>query len=276
MKRFNILWVLVGVLTVLLCVLGYLLFRIMTPPTPAATLAPVMTATSEPTRSETPIVPTATLTITPGITASPEPEPWPTTTPSVTPTQLETPIPPASATSTPVPASPTPTRTPVPPTATPATITDWQGEYFDNILLQPPSKVVRNDRVVDLTLPKGTAPASNMPSENWSARWTRNWNFAEGSYRFHLVVDDGARLWVAGRFLIDAWADGGPREFVADLYLKGDVPIKLEYYNRLGDARVRLNWDQITSFSGWKGSYFTNIDLSGLPLFQRDDPDYRL
>jgi len=110
-----------------------------------------------------------------------------------------------------------------------------------------------------------------MPSENWSARWTRNWNFAEGNYRFHLVVDDGARLWVAGRFLIDAWVDGGPREYVADLYLKGDAPIKLEYYNHLGDARVRLNWDQITSFSRWKGSYFTDIDLSGLPLFQRDD-----
>ena len=151
------------------------------------------------------------------------------------------------------------------------TISDWKGEYFDNISLQAPSKVVRNDRVVDFSLPKGTAPASNMPSENWSARWSRNWNFAEGSYRFRVIVDDGARLWVAGRFLIDAWADGSPREYVADLYLKGEVPIKLEYYNHLGDARVRLNWEQITKFSGWQGSYYAVPNLSGLPVFQRDD-----
>ena len=110
-----------------------------------------------------------------------------------------------------------------------------------------------------------------MPSENWSARWTRSWNFAEGNYRFRVVVDDGARLWVAGRFLIDAWADGGPREYIGDLYLKGDVPIKLEYYNRLGDARIRLNWEQMTNFSGWQGSYYAVRDLSGLPVFQRGD-----
>ena len=280
MKRFSILWVLVGVLTLLLCVLVYLLFRIMTPATPAATLTPAITVTSEPTQLETPIVPTATSIVTPGITTSPEPEITPTAIPSPTPTETPTPIPPASATPTAapasatptaVPASPTPTHTLVPPTATSATITDWKGEYFDNISLQAPAKVIRNDRVVDLSLPKGTPPASNMPSENWSARWTRNWNFAEGSYRFHLLVDDGARLWVAGRFLIDAWADGGPREYVADLYLRGDAPIKLEYYNHLGDARIRLNWEQITKFTGWQGSYYAVPDLSGLPVFQRDD-----
>jgi len=278
-KRFNILWVLVAVLTVLLCVLVYLLFRIMTPATPTATPTPVITITSEPTQVDTPIVPTATSIMTPGITVSPEPEatpttipsPTPATMPSSTPTQSPTAIPPASATPTAVPASPTPTRTPVPPTATSATITDWKGEYFDNMSLQAPAKVIRNDVVVDFSLPKGTPPASNMPSENWSARWTRNWNFTEGSYRFHLLVDDGARLWVAGRFLIDAWVDGGPREYVADLYLRGDTPIKLEYYNHLGDARVRLNWEQITQFSGWQGSYYAVPDLSGLPVFQRDD-----
>jgi PA14 domain len=280
-KRFDILWLLVGVLVVLLFVLVFLFFRVLTPAQPATTQTPAVTTTSVPTQSETPELPTATPNVTPGVTASPQTEASPTATPSSTPTAspTATQVPasptatqvPASPTATQVPASPTPTRTPVPPTATAVTITDWKGEYYDNISLQAPPKVVRNDLVVDLTLPKGKAPAPGMPSENWSARWTRGWNFAEGNYRFHLVVDDGGRLWVGGHFLIDAWTDGGPREYVADLYLKGDTPIKLEYYNHLGDARVRLNWEPITQFPEWKGSYFANINLSGLPLFQRND-----
>jgi hypothetical protein len=152
------------------------------------------------------------------------------------------------------------------------TIIDWRGDYFANISLQGPPKLTRNDRVVDFSFPPGVAPAPGMPSENWSARWSRSWNFAEGNYRFHLVVDDGARLWVAGRLLIDAWVDGSAREYTGDLYLKGNIPIQLDYYNHLAEARVRLNWEQISQFSNWKGSYFANPDLSGLPVFQRDDP----
>ena len=159
----------------------------------------------------------------------------------------------------------------MPPTPTPVTITDWKGEYYDNVSLQGSPKVVRNDRVVDFNLPKGTAPATNMPSENWSARWSRTWRFDEGNYRFHLLVDDGARLWVDNRLLIDAWTDGSTREYTAEIYLQGNDPIKLEYYNRLGDARVRLNWEPVTQYSGWKGSYYAVRDLTGLPVFQRDD-----
>ncbi len=271
MKRFNTLWILVGVLAVLLCILANLLVRFLSPAKPTATLAPVMTATAGPTWVETPIVPTVMPVPQPSggpiITpASPEPEPWPTSTPTVTPEAQPSDSPTQSP--TPLPASPTWTSA---PTATPVTITDWQGEYFDNVSLQSPPKVVRNDRIVDFSLPKGTAPASNMPSENWSARWTRSLDLTEGNYRFRVVVDDGARLWVAGRFLIDAWADGGPREYLADLYLKGNTPIKLEYYNHLGDARISLNWEKIDKFLGWQGSYYAAPDLSGLPVFQRDD-----
>ena len=235
---------------------------------PAPTPLPPASATSTPTRV---VSPTPTATGTPGATPS-------ATSLPPTPTFTPTPLPPTPTfTRTPRPPSPTFTRTSLPPTATATPvptvrITDWRGEYFANLYLQAPSRLVRNDRVVDLDLVSGRSPALGMPSENWSARWSRTWRFDEGNYRFHVVVDDGARLWVAGRLLIDAWTDGPAREFTADLYLKGDVPIQLDYYNHLGSARARLNWEQITQFSGWKGSYYAVRDLSGLPVFQRDDP----
>jgi hypothetical protein len=194
-----------------------------------------------------------------------------TAAPGPTPTSSATPLPPTN-TATPVP----PTATPRPPTATPSattvTITDWRGEYYANQILQSPPTLVRNDRVVDFSFRAGTSPAAGIPSENWSARWTRNWVFEEGNYRFNLLVDDGARLWVGNSLLVDVWQDGAARELNANLYLRGEVPIRLEYYNHLGEGRVRLNWERVTQYADWKGSYFPVGDLSGLPRFERNDP----
>jgi hypothetical protein len=151
-------------------------------------------------------------------------------------------------------------------------ITAWKGEYFNNISLSPPPVLVRNDESIDFSFPAGAPPAPNMPSENWSARWTRTVNFKEGDYRFHVIVDDGARLRVGNDLLIDAWHDGSAREYAENLYLKGDVAIELDYYNHLGEARIELSWEKVTTFPDWKGSYFANRDLSGLPVFERNDP----
>jgi hypothetical protein len=103
-------------------------------------------------------------------------------------------------------------------------------------------------------------------------RWTRDWTFETGNYRFQVVVDDGARLWVGGNLIIDAWADGAPREYAATLYLQGQVPIRLEYYNHLGSGRARLQWDRVTRYPDWLGSYYKGTELTGLPHFQRNDP----
>ncbi len=248
-----------------------------------------------PTKTAAPDIPMVTVTPAKPASATPTmisfitPEPKATTTPyptdaptSVPPTDTPPPTPtPVPPTATSAPTQPSqPTHTQVPPTATstpthtplpPVVITDWRAEFFDNIFLQGPAVAVRNDLTVDLNLSGGEAPASGVPGQNWSARWTRNWTFEEGNYRFHVVVDDGARLWVGGNLFIDTWTDGPARTFTGDLYLKGQVSIQLDYYNRLGDARVLLNWEPVRHFDGWKGSYYANPILSGLPLFQRDD-----
>jgi hypothetical protein len=150
-------------------------------------------------------------------------------------------------------------------------ITDWRGVYYDNKSLDGLPTVVRNDRVVDFNLASGQSPATGIPPTSWSARWSRDWTFDEGNYRFRILVDDGARLWVNEILLVDAWQDGAPREFDANLYLAGQVPIRLEYYNHLGSARIRLNWERVTDYPDWRGSYYPVRDLTGLPRFQRND-----
>ena len=102
----------------------------------------------------------------------------------------------------------------------------------------------RNDRSVDFDWGSG-GPGGGVPNDNFSVRWTRNWNFAAGRYRFHLRGDDGIRLWVDGNLIINQWRDQGRTEYTAERDLSGGShSLKVEYYEHGGDANVALWWEQ--------------------------------
>jgi hypothetical protein len=164
--------------------------------------------------------------------------------------------------------------TPPPPAPTPIAITDWRGEYWSNISQEGTPALVRNDSVIDFNWGEGT-PNVTLPSDNFSARWSRNVQFDEGAYLFHVVVDDGARLWVDNQLLIDEWRDGSPREATNVLSLVGGVHnLQIDFYERTGSARIRLWWEKIVSpvYLNWRGEYWSNPELSGDPSLVRDDP----
>jgi hypothetical protein len=151
---------------------------------------------------------------------------------------------------------------------------DWRGEYWGNPNLSGPPALVRNDIAVEFNWGTG-APASNLPPDNFSARWTRNAAFGAGTYRFHLGMDDGARLWVDDVLIIDQWQDGSYRETVADLALvQGSHSLRAEYYERTGSAQVRLWWEWVSGpvYPDWRGEYWSNMGLLGSPTLVRNDP----
>jgi len=213
----------------------------------------------------------------------------PTATPTVQPTAtaLPTLVQPTSVVPTQVGPRPTATRVPptatrvpptavppttVPPTATPV-ITEWRGEYWANLSLAGIPNVVRNDPAVDFSWGLG-APVNQVAADGFSARWTRTLDFAEGTYRFTLSMDDGARLWVDGQLIIDEWRDGAAREVSADYPVaRGKRQVRVEYYERTGLARIALRWERTgqISYPDWKGEYWNNRDLSGTPVLTRND-----
>jgi hypothetical protein len=150
---------------------------------------------------------------------------------------------------------------------------DWKGEYWSNPTLSGGPTVVRNDKAVDFSWKRG-APAANLPSNEFSARWTRKIAFDADTYRFHVTVDDGVRLWVDDRLVIDSWRDAAARELTADVpMVAGQHKLRLEYYERADNARIRLWWDKISpvSYPDWKGEYWANRELKGLPALLRND-----
>ncbi len=60
----------------------------------------------------------------------------------------------------------------------------------------------------------------------------------------------------------------------------GPHEVRVEYFDRTGDATIRLRWEKapaptstlIPSFPDWQGQYWSNSDLSGNPLVTRNDP----
>ena len=80
---------------------------------------------------------------------------------------------------------------------------------------------------------------------NYSLRWTGKIvpDFSE-TYTFYSVADDGTRLWIDGKLLIDDWTTHAPEERQGKIELKAGkaVDIRLEYFQGLGGASASLFW----------------------------------
>jgi hypothetical protein len=125
----------------------------------------------------------------------------------------------------------------------------WRGEYFTNRDLSGAAALIRTDYSIDFDWGEGV-PALSIPADNFSVRWTGATSFEAGTYRFTVVVDDGARLFVDNNLVWSEWEDGGERELNVEVGLSaGSHALKLEFYDHTRDARVRLSWVKVTATS---------------------------
>lgn len=82
-----------------------------------------------------------------------------------------------------------------------------------------------------------------VPADQFSVRWTKTLAFAGGTYRFLVGSDDGARLYVDGTKVLDAWTDRAYTEGTVDVPLAaGNHAIVMEFYENGGAAVARLDW----------------------------------
>jgi beta-glucosidase len=124
-------------------------------------------------------------------------------------------------------------------------VTGLRGEYYDNNRLLGIPRVLRTDPRVDFgwTL---NAPARGIPFDWYSVRWTGMLVApAEGVRRLGVEGNDGWRLWLDGRLLIDNWRKQSFGTRLAEVALApgSSHEIRLEYFESTGGARVKLVWD---------------------------------
>lgn len=86
---------------------------------------------------------------------------------------------------------------------------------------------------------------SKFPKDYFSVRWSGQVRprYAE-TYTFRTVSDDGVRLWVGGKKIIDNWTDHAAATDAGQIKLEAGrwYPIVLEFYEKAGVARIELYW----------------------------------
>jgi hypothetical protein len=88
------------------------------------------------------------------------------------------------------------------------------------------------------------APAE-IGTENFSVRWTGQVEVPEsGDYILTARTDDGVRVWVNGKQVIDNWRNQGPTDSDAKIFLEAGqrADIRVDYYQGGGGATAQLFW----------------------------------
>ena len=129
-----------------------------------------------------------------------------------------------------------------------------KGEYFNNRDLEGKSVLIRTEKSIDFDWGYGNghddpgemgSPDSTIVHKNhWSARWTGKFKSpGDGWYEIGVAADNGVRLFLDGKKIIDYWIDSRPSKFkiVPIKLIKGHLyDLKVEYYENMGSASCRL------------------------------------
>ncbi|MGC9469535.1 MAG: PA14 domain-containing protein [Anaerolineae bacterium] len=184
------------------------------------------------------------------------------------------------------PPAPTPQPTPKP---SPTQL--WRGEYYSGTTPSGGPRFVRYDSAINFHWGAG-GPDGRVGHDEFSVHWSRTILFRGGLYRFKVVTDDGARVWIDGQLVLDAWRVQPETAHAVDVVLDpGNHVVAVDYFEASGVATIQFSFSRLGSAPpvtvtpkpvtptqtppptsvAWYGQYFSNPDLSGSPAATRMD-----
>ncbi|MCC3156265.1 OmpA family protein [Hymenobacter sp. 15J16-1T3B] len=114
----------------------------------------------------------------------------------------------------------------------------YNGTNFETLILR------RRDAVIDFDWKK-QPPVKGLGPEFFSVRW-EGYLLAPttGEYEFSTVMDDGLRVWVGGKRIIDAWRehDHVPASVRLRLEAGRYYRLRVDYFQTILDSRAVLRW----------------------------------
>jgi len=119
-----------------------------------------------------------------------------------------------------------------------------KAEYFNNRELRGPAATVRTDARIDFNWGR-YKPTPELSENNFSVRWTGKLKAPEsGNYTLGFTADDGARLYIDGKLLIDAWAGNPKRTVTTEITLEAgrSYDLRMDYFQTNREAVAKLVW----------------------------------
>ncbi|WP_303984862.1 PA14 domain-containing protein [Niallia circulans] len=157
----------------------------------------------------------------------------------------------------------------------------WLGYYYSNTSLKgaPANKtILKGDGKGAFSFNYGkNAPMSGIPKDNFSASFTTALRLNQGEYVIRSVADDGIRVYVDDKLVINRWTSANSKEDaykinISDRTNEADSSkrnihwIRVEYLEKKGNAK--LNFDikpinQVVTNQEWMNIFYPNTSLSG-------------
>lgn len=119
-----------------------------------------------------------------------------------------------------------------------------KAEYFTNKNLEGKPDRIMVDKIINFSW-DWHGPFEDFPKDNFSVRWTGFIKVDKsGRYTLDVSSDDGARLYLDDKPVIDDWTDHAlvTNSYTTELKANQYYKIKLEYYENGGGAIVKLGW----------------------------------
>jgi beta-glucosidase len=135
---------------------------------------------------------------------------------------------------------------PVPASALTVNGTDpgVKAEYFNNQELGGQPVTVRTDARIDFDWGRQN-PSPQLTGNHFSVRWTGKLKAPEtGNYTLGFTADDGARLYIDGKPLVEAWASNPTKTVTKEIALEAgrSYDLRMEYFQYQRENIAKLVW----------------------------------
>ncbi|MFB6342742.1 glycoside hydrolase family 76 protein [Saccharicrinis sp. FJH62] len=121
------------------------------------------------------------------------------------------------------------------------------GSYYNGMTFNTPT-LEQIDSVINFDW--GTlSPVPGISKDYYSIRWTGQIEprFTD-AYTFYITSDNGRRLWINDQLIIDKWISDWDITYSGNIALEAGkkYSIKLEYFEEVGGANIKLEWESKT------------------------------
>jgi prepilin-type N-terminal cleavage/methylation domain-containing protein len=118
---------------------------------------------------------------------------------------------------------------------------EWYVEWFANTGLTGSPTTTTCATKIDNAWGSGSPGVNGIGSDRFSVRWTRRFQGNASTYSFETTTDDGMRVKVDGRAVIDSWRDQADTKYTGSIDVaSGQHTVIVEFYENGGIATAKV------------------------------------